>query len=81
MRRFDFDVEAAVRLVWRGLPVINIDAPVKYLGKDEGGVSHFRYVRDNALLAWMHSRLLIGFFIRLPALVVRKLRAGRRHGV
>ncbi len=81
MRRFDFDVEAAVRLVWRGLPVINIDAPVKYLGKDEGGVSHFRYVRDNALLAWMHSRLLIGFVLRLPALIIRKLRAGRRHGV
>lgn len=78
MRRFDFDVEAAVRLVWRGLPVINIDAPVKYLGKDEGGVSHFRYVRDNALLAWMHSRLLIGFVVRLPVLVVRKLRVRRR---
>ena len=79
MRRFDFDVEAAVRLVWRGLPVINIDAPVKYLGKDEGGVSHFRYVRDNALLAWMHSRLLIGFVVRLPVLVARKLQAGRRE--
>jgi len=77
MRRFDFDVEAAVRLVWRGLPVINIDAPVKYLGKDEGGVSHFRYVRDNALLAGMHSRLLVGFLIRLPALMARKWQAVR----
>jgi glycosyltransferase involved in cell wall biosynthesis len=77
MRRFDFDVEAAVRLVWRGMPVINIDAPVKYLGKDEGGVSHFRYVRDNVLLAGMHSRLLVGFLIRLPALMARKWQAVR----
>lgn len=75
MRRFDFDVEAAVRLIWRGLPAVNIDAPVKYLGKDEGGVSHFNYVRDNALLAWMHTRLLCGFLLRLPMLAVRKLRA------
>ncbi len=78
MRRFDFDVEAAVRLVWRGLPVINIDAPVKYLARDEGGVSHFHYVRDNALLAWMHSRLLVGFLLRLPRLVLRRIRAGRQ---
>ena len=28
MRRFDFDVEAAVRLVWRGLKPINLPAPV-----------------------------------------------------
>jgi len=77
MRRFDFDVEAAVRLVWRGLPAINIDAPVKYLGKAEGGVSHFHYVRDNALLAWMHARLLAGFLVRLPILSLRKLRGGR----
>jgi glycosyltransferase involved in cell wall biosynthesis len=75
MRRFDFDVEAAVRLVWRGLPVINIDAPVKYLGRDEGGVSHFRYGRDNALLAWMHARLLAGFVVRLPFLLLRRWRA------
>ena len=30
MRRFDFDVEAAVRLSWRGVPPINLPAPVRY---------------------------------------------------
>ncbi len=75
MRRFDFDVEAAVRLCWRGLPVINIRAPVRYFRPDEGGVSHFNYWRDNTLLTWMHIRLFGGFLIRIPLLVIRRLRA------
>ncbi len=75
MRRFDFDPEAAVRLAWRGVPPINLDAPVKYFRADEGGVSHFRYWRDNTLLTWMHSRLFFGFLLRLPLLAWRRLRA------
>jgi glycosyltransferase involved in cell wall biosynthesis len=73
MRRFDFDTEAVVRLAWRGVRPINVDAPVRYLGADEGGVSHFRYGRDNALLTWMHLRLVAGFLVRLPWLVARRL--------
>ena len=76
MRRFDFDTEAVVRLAWRGVTPINIDAPVRYLRAEDGGVSHFRYGRDNALLSWMHLRLLLGFAVRLPMLAARKL-AGR----
>jgi glycosyltransferase involved in cell wall biosynthesis len=75
MRRFDFDVEAAVRLVWRGLKPINLPAPVRYFRPEEGGVSHFNYVRDNALLSWMHARLFVGFLVRLPWLIVRRLRS------
>jgi hypothetical protein len=74
MRRFDFDTEAVVRLAWRGIKPLNRDAPVKYLSAEEGGVSHFRYVRDNALLTWMHTRLMIGFVVRLPLLAWRRLR-------
>jgi glycosyltransferase involved in cell wall biosynthesis len=74
MRRFDFDTEAVVRLAWRGVKPINLDAPVKYLSAAEGGVSHFRYGRDNLLLSWMHSRLMIEFVLRLPLLLWRKLR-------
>jgi glycosyltransferase involved in cell wall biosynthesis len=73
MRRFDFDTEAVVRLAWRGVKPINVDAPVKYLSADEGGVSHFRYGRDNVLLTWMHTRLMVEFVLRLPLLVWRKL--------
>lgn len=74
MRRFDFDTEAVVRLAWRGVKPLNRDAPVRYLSAEEGGVSHFRYVRDNALLTWMHTRLMIGFVLRLPALIWRRWR-------
>ncbi|MET3515443.1 glycosyltransferase involved in cell wall biosynthesis [Pseudacidovorax sp. 1753] len=74
MRRFDFDTEAVVRLAWRGVKPVNIDAPVKYLSADEGGVSHFRYGRDNVLLTWMHTRLMIEFVLRLPSLAWRRLR-------
>lgn len=73
MRRFDFDVEAVVRLSWRGVPVINLPAPVRYFRADEGGVSHFRYGRDNVLLTWMHTRLFVGFVLRLPMLALRRL--------
>ncbi len=80
MRRFDFDTEAVVRLAWRGVTPINIDAPVKYLRADEGGVSHFRYGRDNVLLTWMHLRLLCGFVLRLPMLLAARLRGRAPFG-
>jgi len=75
MRRFDFDTEAVVRLAWRGVKPINRDAPVKYLRADEGGVSHFRYGRDNLLLTWMHTRLMLEFVLRLPLLAWRRARS------
>ena len=76
MRRFDFDPEAVVRLCWHGVKPVNLPAPVKYFGADEGGVSHFNYLRDNLLLTWMHARLFAGFLLRLPLLLWRRL-AGR----
>ena len=75
MRRFDFDVEAAVRLSWRGVPAVNLSAPIRYFSAAEGGVSHFNYWRDNVLLTSMHTRLFFGFVIRLPLLLTRRLAA------
>jgi glycosyltransferase involved in cell wall biosynthesis len=72
MRRFDFDPEVAVRLCWEGVKPINIDAPVKYFSAEEGGVSHFKYLRDNVLLTWMHTRLFTEFLLRLPWLLARR---------
>jgi glycosyltransferase involved in cell wall biosynthesis len=76
MRRFDFDPEAVVRMSWMGIKAVNLPAPVRYFSVEEGGVSHFNYLRDNALLTWMHTRLFFGFVLRLPLLVARRL-AGR----
>ncbi|WP_265945373.1 glycosyltransferase family 2 protein [Dechloromonas sp. A34] len=73
MRRFDFDPEAVVRLCWAGVRPLNLAAPVRYFRADQGGVSHFRYLRDNTLLTWMHTRLFLGFVLRLPVLLWRRL--------
>lgn len=69
-RRYDFDTEAAVRLGWAGVPPVNLAAPVRYFSRAEGGVSHFHYLRDNATLVWMHTRLIVELlFRRWPALL------------
>lgn len=73
MRRFDFDAEAVVRLSWRGIPIVNLPAPVRYFAPAEGGVSHFHYWRDNVLLTSMFLRLFLGFAVRLPLLIARRL--------
>jgi glycosyltransferase involved in cell wall biosynthesis len=72
MRRFDFDVEAVVRLSWSGVEAINMPAPVRYFRREDGGVSHFNYWRDNLLLTSMNARLLAGFVLRLPGLLMRR---------
>jgi glycosyltransferase involved in cell wall biosynthesis len=71
-RRFDFEPEVAVRLAWRGVPIINLPTPVRYLATEDGGISQFNYLRDNILLTWMHTRLFFGFLLRLPYLLRRK---------
>lgn len=80
MRRYDFDTEAVVRLSWRGVQAINVPAPVRYFRPEEGGVSHFRYGRDNLLLVGMHLRLLAGFAWRLPKLLMRRWGVWREQG-
>lgn len=77
-RRYDFDTEAAVRLAWAGVPLVNLPAPVRYFSRAEGGVSHFHYLRDNATLVTMHTRLVVELvFWRWPALL-RHRREWRR---
>jgi glycosyltransferase involved in cell wall biosynthesis len=68
-RRFDFEPEMAVRLAWDQVEMVNVDVPVRYLSQEEGGVSHFNYLRDNLLLSWMNLRLLLGSLWRLPRLI------------
>ena len=72
MRRFDFDSEAVIRLSWRGVPAVNLPTPVRYFRREDGGVSHFRYLRDNILLVFMYLRLFAGLVPRLPGLLARR---------
>jgi hypothetical protein len=78
MRRFDFDSEAAIRLSWQGVRSINVSTPVRYFRRDEGGVSHFKYLRDNLLLAAMYCRLSAALLVHK---VARSRRAWRRQTV
>jgi glycosyltransferase involved in cell wall biosynthesis len=68
-RRFDFDTEVAVRLYWQGYRTRNIPVAVRYLTRQEGGVSCFRYLPDNLLLVKTHVRLLFGMLPRIPRLL------------
>ena len=70
--RMEFDPEIAVRMVWAGVPVLNLATHVRYLTAAEGGVSHFRPLRDNVLMSWMHARLVCA----LMAGAVRQLFGG-----
>jgi len=64
-KRMAFDPEILVRAVWAGIPLKFVPIHVRY---PENGRSHFRYVRDNLEIAWMHTRLLFGMLIRIPRL-------------
>lgn len=55
--RMDFDPELAVRLVRSGVPVVNVPVRVSY---PVDGVSHFRMVEDNLVIARTYVRLALG---------------------
>lgn len=73
-RGYDFDPEIAVRLCRAGFRPIELPVPVRYFSPDEGGVSHFRYLRDNVKIVLMYWRLLPGLFLQFP-----RLRANARR--
>jgi hypothetical protein len=45
----------------------------------QDGVSHLNYLRNNILLTWMHIRLMLGWLLRLPFLVLRRLNTHRSN--
>jgi glycosyltransferase involved in cell wall biosynthesis len=67
-KRMAFDPEILVRAVWAGIPLHFVPVRTSY---PADGKSHFRYVRDNFEIAWMHTRLIAGMLLRLPVLVWR----------
>jgi glycosyltransferase involved in cell wall biosynthesis len=63
-RGFDFDTMIAVRLAQEGTPIVNLPTPVRYRTNAQGGISHFRYLRDNILLVRTHANLLARAILR-----------------
>ena len=75
-RRMDFEPELAVRLVWLGVPIVNVGTRVRYFPV---GISHFDVVWDDVRLAWLYTRLTLGMLARAAGLLRR--RAARRTRV
>lgn len=73
--RMDFDIAILVRLHWRGVAMAWRPTRVVY---PEGGISHFKGLRDNLLISRMHARLFFGMLARSPALVWRRLARSAR---
>ena len=65
-QRMDFDPEIMVRLFWSGTPVIHVPVRVVY---PLGNTSHFHLLRDNWLISWMHTRLVLTMILRLPSIL------------
>ena len=64
--RMEFDIEILVNAVRQGIDVRWIDTCVRY---EKGGVSHFKIVRDNALISLMHAKC----FFSLPKFMLCKI--------
>ena len=69
-RRMAFDTEIMVRLSWSGVRIIAVPTHVTY---PRDGVSHFRMLKDNVHISWMHTRLFFGMLRRLPLLLFRRV--------
>jgi glycosyltransferase involved in cell wall biosynthesis len=57
--RMGADIELVVRMVRAGTSVVNLPVGVRYVSAGEGGISHFRPVRDNLEFCVLHSRLCL----------------------
>ncbi|WP_314069437.1 glycosyltransferase [Campylobacter showae] len=64
--RMEFDIEILVNAVRQGIDVRWIDTYVRY---EKGGVSHFKMLRDNALISLMHAKC----FFSLPKFALGKI--------
>lgn len=74
--RMGFDSEILVRLKWEQVEFINVPTPVIY---PEHGISHFNLWKDNLGLSKAHARLFAGMLVRLPKLLMQKMK-GSMHG-
>lgn len=70
----DFEPEIAVRLVWMGVPVVNVPTRVRYF---PGGVSHFDVIWDDVRLAWLYTRLTLGMLARAPGWLAERISTRR----
>ena len=70
-KRMDFDTDIMVKLYWQGTNSVFVPTKVTY---PEDGVSHFKAVKDNLLISWMHTKLFFGMFPRMVSLIKRNFK-------
>lgn len=70
--RMDFDTEILVRLVWTGVPLLEVPVGVMY---PPGNRSNFRMVADNWRISKMHTRLAFGMVANLRRVLAHPPRA------
>jgi predicted LPLAT superfamily acyltransferase len=68
-QRMDFDIEIAVRLFWRGVPVVELPVKVSY---PTDNTSNFDLWRDNVRISWMHTRLFFTMLWQLPRILAHR---------
>ncbi|MBN4050558.1 glycosyltransferase family 2 protein [Gammaproteobacteria bacterium AH-315-M22] len=68
--RMDFDTDILVKAVWADISLHFVPTKVVY---PVNGVSHFRYLSDNWRLIRLHTRLMLGMFLRTPQLLYRRI--------
>lgn len=78
-RGFGVETQLAVRLSWQGVPAVNIPTAVSYVSLEDGGISHYRYLRDNAAMVVTHAMLLAGAIRRYPKLIARRTASAIRR--
>ncbi|MCF0214855.1 MAG: glycosyltransferase family 2 protein [Fibrobacteraceae bacterium] len=69
--RMGFDIEIMVRISWAGIKMNFYPIKVTY---PEDGVSNFRVLHDNLAISATHTKLVCGMLLRLPKLLLRKIR-------
>lgn len=57
-RRFDFEIEVLIRLLWSGAELTEVDVDVYYPPADER-VSHFNKFRDNVRISTLNTILVV----------------------
>lgn len=72
---YEFEIESAVRLAWRGCPVAAVPVSVTY---PDNRVSHFRPGRDFLRISLVNTVLtIVALLIYYPVAFVRWLRSGK----
>lgn len=64
-RRYNFEIEALVKLLWSGYSLVELDIPVSYTPPG-GRISHFDPWRDNLRLTLLHSCLVTRQLLPVP---------------